>query len=141
MATSLLMNKLISLADARRRIRRQETNMGGLASEQRRNDRKEASERIFVQVIAAQDADLVGTTISCNALDISADGIRILCPTPIPAGTKLDIWVDMASSPGKYFLTSDVRWSRTNEQGNHEIGVKLHDGATTDIQQWRQLHA
>ena len=140
MATSLLMDKLISLADTRRRTKTQESDMSGQVSERRQDDRKESSERLFVQVIAAQEADLVGTTISCNALDISVSGLKIESPSLIPAGTKLDIWVDMAARPGKFFLTSDVRWSRTNEDGNCELGVELHDGATTDIAQWRQNH-
>lgn len=141
MTTSLLMNKLIRLADTRRWTKSQESNMSGQVSERRQDFRRESSERLFVQVIAAQEADLVGTTISCNALDMSANGLKIESPSLIPAGTKLDIWVDMASKPGKFFLTSDVRWSRTNEQGNCEFGVQLHDGATTDIEQWRENHS
>ena len=141
MATSLLMNKLISLADTRRRNRRQKVHMSRQISERRQDDRRESSERLFLQVIAAQEADIVGMTISCNALDISAGGMKIESSIQIPAGSKLDIWVDMAASPGKFFLTSDMRWSRTNEQGYCEIGVQLHDGATTDILQWRQIHS
>lgn len=46
-------------------------------SERRQDDRRESSERLFLQVIAAQEADIVGMTISCNALDISAGGMKI----------------------------------------------------------------
>lgn len=137
MTTSLLRSKIISLTEARRLIRREEDDMSD-ESERRRDARHETNERMFVQIVACNESALVGTTVSCQALDISASGLKIETGANIPDGCRLDIWVDIASRPGKFFLTSDVRWSRMTDDGVCLLGVELHDGATTDIEEWRK---
>ena len=65
----------------------------------------------------------------------------------IPKGSLLDLWVDVASRPGKFFLSGEVRWCRscdeTDENGTAlwVIGVQLKSGAATDIVDWRDYHA
>lgn len=107
-------------------------------SERRRDARHDANERLFVQIVACKQSSLVGTTVSCQAIDISAGGLKIETGSNIPNGCRLDIWVDIVSRPGKFFLTSDVRWSRMTDEGLCLLGVELHEGATTDIEEWRR---
>ncbi|MCB1646687.1 MAG: PilZ domain-containing protein [Pseudomonadales bacterium] len=141
MATSLLMSKIISLADARRKQRPVKARtMTDMNHEKRHDYRKASHERLFVQIVECENEDLVGTTVSCNALDVSAGGIKVQTGTYIPAGCQLDLWVDMASRPGKFFLTSDVRWVTEASDGQYMFGVQLHEGAATDIGEWKQLH-
>ncbi len=108
------------------------------SAERRIEVRRNSSERLFVQITACDEQHLIGATFSCKALDVSIGGLRILSEAPIPDGSKLDLWVDSSRRPGKYFLTSDVRWSHEEKNGECSIGVELLESPTTDIQQWRQ---
>ena len=65
-------------------------------SERRRDARHETNERMFVQIVACNESALVGTTVSGEALDISASGLKIETGANIPDGCRLDIWVDIA---------------------------------------------
>ncbi|MEX2489634.1 MAG: PilZ domain-containing protein [Pseudomonadales bacterium] len=140
MATSLLMSKIIDLADARRsrRVAQVETSPR-VDHENRKEYRKLTTERLFLQIVECPaDPELVGTTLSCRTVDVSSGGLRIQSKDHIPEGCQLDLWVDNSARPGKFFLTSHVRWIRTVD-GQYEIGVALHNGSATDIEDWRQL--
>ena len=77
---------------------------------------------------------------------MSVGGIQFRTTEPVPVGTLLDLWVDVASRPGKFFLAGEVRWSRPtgendeNDDQLHFIGVQLKTGAATDILDWREFH-
>ena len=111
------------------------------SAEQRIEHRSVASERLFVQITQTDDSDLVGTTLSCLALDASAHGIRFLVESPIPVGSLLDLWVDDKSKPGKFFLTGDVRWTQTVGGEANTVGVRLQEGLATDMEDWKEAHA
>jgi hypothetical protein len=142
MSISLLMSKMMSLQDARNLYRRiGEVKMDDEYEDRRRDARAHSVERLFVQIVACDDHELVGTTVSCNALDVSASGLALETGSSIPDGCRLDIWVDIASRPGKFFLSSDVKWSQTSSDGTCQLGVELREGATTDIEEWRFAHS
>jgi Tfp pilus assembly protein PilZ len=116
--------------------------------DQRLHPRLESDDRLFTQVVlSAVEPDLVGTTLSCTAVNLSVGGVQFRTNEPVPAGSLLDLWVDVANRPGKFFLAGEVRWSRpTGEhdaQGQEQwfIGVQLKTGAATDIVDWRDYHA
>ena len=141
MATSsLLMSKVVDITTARNRRAKREMNMSEFGEEKRREARRDSQEKLFVQIVKSHDQELVGTTISCQAVDVSANGLRIRAATLIPAGCQIDLWVDNSIGPGKFFLSSEVRWARIQE-GGCEAGVELYDGAATDIAEWRELQA
>lgn len=140
MTTSLLMSKIIDISEARRRRNKQETAMSINDQDNRRESRQISRERLFVQIVTADDQDLVGTTLSCEALDVSSSGMRIEAALPIPVGCQLDLWVDNAAGPGKFFLSSGVKWVRS-VGGRFQAGVELYEGAATDIGEWRHLYA
>lgn len=109
-------------------------------AERRVATRTASSERLFVQVTSSQEQHLVGTTFSCHALDVSSTGLRISSEAPIPAGSKIDLWVESPRRPGKYFLTSNVCWSESASNGDFFMGIELIESPTTDIDQWRLDH-
>ena len=116
--------------------------------DQRLHPRLDSDDRLFTQVVlSADNPQLVGTTLSCTAVNLSVGGIQFRTSASVPAGSLLDLWVDVASRPGKFFLAGEVRWSRptgeTNDKGVEEwlIGVQLKTGAATDIMDWRDFHA
>ena len=131
--SSLYASKTVSLATSRgRRVAKKEIE----ADDNRRDIRRASSERLFAQVVQSNDNDLVGTTLNCEAIDISANGLKIAADRTLPVGCVLDLWVDDSRKPGKFFLSSDVRWS-----GENEFGVQLHNGTATDIEAWRKRYA
>lgn len=136
--SSLLMSKVVDISTARRRRAQREKHMKTSGHDKRKELRRASNERLFVQIVKSHDQELVGTTISCRALDVSASGLRIQASTLIPTGCQLDLWVDNSAGPGKFFLSSEVRWARILD-GGCEAGVELHDGAATDIAEWRHL--
>ncbi len=123
------------------RVRRMSNN------DKRIHPRVESGDRLFTQIVlAADEPELVGTTLSCTAINMSIGGIQFKTTKPVPVGTLLDLWVDVSSRPGKFFLAGEVRWSRptteTDENGTelHFVGVQLKSGAATDILDWRDYH-
>ena len=124
---------------AKRCLRVKGDNMG--QSAERREELREACQsRLFVQVTSCPETDLIGATFSCHTEDVSAGGLRISSDAQVPAGAKLDLWVEKSNRPGKYFLTSDVRWVAPNERGRCEMGLALMESPTTDIELWRRDH-
>jgi Tfp pilus assembly protein PilZ len=117
-------------------------------SDKRMHPRLESDDRLFTQVVlAADEPELVGMTLSCTAVNMSMGGIQFKTAQSVPVGTLLDLWVDVSSRPGKFFLAGEVRWSRPtgemDENGSelHFVGVQLKSGAATDILDWRDYHA
>ena len=118
------------------------------AQDQRLHPRLESDDRLFTQVVlSSNEPEIVGTTLSCTAVNLSVGGIQFRTNAPVPAGSLLDLWVDVSSRPGKFFLAGEVRWSRPtgnfDDKGEQEwfIGVQLKSGAATDIVDWRDYHA
>ena len=115
--------------------------MNDAGSEMRGETRRASYERLFVQVVECADRNLIGMTVSCDSVDVSAGGLRVFSDTHIPEGSQVDLWIDVNAGPGKFFLTSDIRWSTTTGDGGYQFGAKLRDGAATDISEWRALQA
>jgi hypothetical protein len=106
-------------------------------NEQRAESRELIGERLFVQIIQAGDQALVGKTISCTAVDASANGIKFLTKEFVPVGCLLDLWVDDATRPGKFFLSGDARWTQSVGIATTLVGVRLQQGAATDLDEWQ----
>ncbi len=144
-------NNVIDMAAARKRLRttslrpsgtRARAGRGGSARDQRLHLRRQREDRLFVQVVLASDeVDLVGTTLSCSAVNMSVGGIQFEATAPLPVGSLLDLWIDIRSRPGKFFLAGEVRWVTSTTDGVWRIGVELKDGAATDIIEWIDYHA
>lgn len=132
-------DNIIEFNSARTRAR-------GPSQDQRLHPRLESDDRLFTQVVlCAENPDLVGMTLACRAVNLSVGGIQFRTGASVPAGALLDLWVDVSSRPGKFFLAGEVRWCRPADDGAGEaeyfIGVQLKSGAATDIIDWRDYHA
>ncbi|MBV1877379.1 MAG: PilZ domain-containing protein [Pseudomonadales bacterium] len=119
----------------------QGTTLAGEFRDRREQNRRQTERRLFIQIVSCNDQSLIGTTCACQAVDSSPNGLQLVCSDNIPAGSQLDLWVDIASKPGKYFLTSEVLWSQRTENGRCNIGVLLQNAAATDIDNWRTANA
>lgn len=133
-------DNVIDLAAVRVRTRQR-------SLDKRMHPRLESDDRLFTQVVLSADhPELVGTTLSCTAINMSIGGIQFATDTPLPIGALLDLWVDISSRPGKFFLAGEVRWVRPGDPDDPAhpewcIGVQLKSGAATDILDWRDYHA
>ncbi len=116
-------------------------NTAGRPEEQRSELRQISGERLFVQITQASDKDLLGTTLSCKAVDASAHGIKFLVDDFVPVGCLIDLWVDDKARPGKFFLSGDVRWTQKVGHSSTMVGVRLQEGLATDIEDWKDLHS
>jgi hypothetical protein len=97
-------------------------------------------EKLFVQVIlCGSRPDLVGRTWSCRTLETDAGHLVFQCAHALPEDALVDVWIDLASEPGKYFLSGRVRRCEADDRGEHRVDVELEDGAATDIEAWRDL--
>jgi len=109
--------------------------------ERRRESRWVAREdRVYIQIVDADERKLVGMTRSCQVVDVAGAGIRLLADTYIPDGTRLDLWLDDTSRHGKFFLTGEVRWASESARGQCELGVEMLDSPASDIAEWRQRY-
>lgn len=132
---------VIDMDPAKQRLQASRTGAG--RGDKRHHPRLESDDRLFVQVVlCSSDPGLVGTTISCDAVNLSMGGIQFHTHLEIPVGALLDLWVDIRSRPGKFFLAGEIRWVRPDAEtdGGWIVGVQLKPGAATDIVEWREFH-
>lgn len=107
--------------------------------DQRHESRRRASNRMLVQIVECEDSQKKGHTLSAKAQNLSSQGIQFDSELAIPAGSKVDIWVQNESSAGSYFLCGLIIWSQADEDrvGQYKAGVKLLARDWTDIKAWR----
>jgi Tfp pilus assembly protein PilZ len=144
MTTSLLMSKIsniTSIAGFRGGARQSPTPARPARSQHQRSESRHASnERLFIQVVDSSDPDLIGRTLSCYTFETSANGLRLATDTRIPITSRLDLWVNISTRPGKFFLAGEVRWVREEAGADFLVGVELQPGTATDIEAWREIH-
>jgi len=108
---------------------------------QPREARQVNLQKLFIQITDCPDPDMVGTTISCETRETSANGLGIVASTCIPIGSLLDLWVNVSARQEKYFVSGEVRWVSDAQAGNYHMGIELASSEVTDIDAWRALHA
>tara|TARA_B110000503_G_scaffold134646_1_gene213966 strand:+ start:1374 stop:1787 length:414 start_codon:yes stop_codon:yes gene_type:complete len=106
----------------------------------RKEFRKASGERLFVQITKSNQKHLIGKTMKCKVVDGSAHGVRVVAEGYIPVGCQVDLWVDSLSSLEKYFLSGEVCWTKKAGEVPSVMGVSLHEGPTTDIENWKAVH-
>ena len=109
--------------------------------ERRHGARLLRDEQVVVKIIAAPESPaLVGLSVDCSTVDISAEGLRLLLECPIVSGSHLALEVNAGENGEKYFLGGEVAWSRETEAtGIFLIGVHLLDDAVFQLERWRNL--
>jgi len=112
----------------------------GSSTERRKEERLSARDRAFVQIVQADDPTLVAKTFACEVVEVSPGGIRIRSDVLIADGSKLDLWIDVDSHPGKMFLTCEVQWVSWEDNDEFHVGVQMLDSPATDIARWRELY-
>jgi len=97
-------------------------------------------ERVFIQIDASPpDANIEGLTIACSTIDVSASGLRLRLPQSIPAQQKLELWVEIKGTQGKFLLYGEVKWSMSLGE-EYLCGVALLEQTeVSDLADWQEL--
>ena len=106
----------------------------------RKNSRYARQDRVMAQVTASMlPTDTDKATVPGKTLDISKRGLRIIGKDSVPVGSMMDLWVEISGLKGKFYLSSEVRWSKIDDRLGYIMGVELREGLGSDIIQWERL--
>lgn len=106
----------------------------------RKNTRYAREDKIYAQVTSSLfHLHNQGSTLPGRAIDISKRGLRILTGDSIPIGCTVDLWVEVTGLKGKFYLNSEVKWSRLDDRHGYVMGVELREGLGSDIGHWERL--
>ena len=111
-------------------------------AERRKHPRIMRDDQLFIQILgASENPELVGTTLSCSALDVSSQGVRLGVENEVPVASEIELWIDIKGMAGKYFLNGSVKWcyELDSDGVTFEIGIELNDKALTDFKSWQEL--
>lgn len=105
-------------------------------SDQRRETRVNANVRFFVHVHESKsDPDMVGMSLECEAVDMSAHGMQFSTNSALTESTLLNITIGIGEPFAMYLLRGEVRWVRHREDQCF-IGVMLQEAEDTDLERW-----
>ena len=100
-----------------------------------RLDRIERKEDVLIDVIECADQpELNDTSLACQTVDVSENGMKVSTRMPIPVNTVLSLRLDLSSH--LYRLQGEVRWAR--DEGRHYVGLLL-DRESQDIGEWDKM--
>ena len=104
--------------------------------ENRSEPRIDHQVRFFVHVHECdEDPDIVGTSLSCDAVDFSVHGLQLRTEYELITGTLLNITIGIGQPFAMYLLRGEVRWVRPNADEIF-MGVLLRDADATDFAAW-----
>ena len=106
----------------------------------RRNNRYARQDHLMAkQTISLLSSDPETHTWPAKTLDISKRGLRIIGGNSLPIGAVVDLWVEISGLKGKFYLNSEVRWSRLDDRLGYIMGMELREGLGSDIGHWERL--
>lgn len=104
--------------------------------DKRKEGRIDYNLRFFVHVHHSEaDADMVGMSLTCDAIDISAHGMQFSTNAELTAGTILNVTIGIGEPFAMYLLRGEVRWVRTSGD-EYLMGVLLQSAQDTDLDRW-----
>jgi hypothetical protein len=83
-----------------------------------------------------EDPDMVGVRVACAAVDFSPHGLQFRTGEGLVPGSLLKITIGIGEPAITYLLRGEIRWIR-NIDGDHAMGVLLHEAQETDFTKWR----
>lgn len=108
----------------------------------RRYGRLQSDDKLFVQVLAASESSwLVGETLQCSALDVSASGVRVQVACEVAVHSEIDLWIEAQACAQKFFMHGLVKWCYEvdAEHNIYQLGVELLNVPFTDFEEWRAI--
>jgi len=96
------------------------------------------NEAVIVKITGSPASpELVGVTVECSSVDLSATGLRLLLECAVTRGAQLAMEVELADTAQRYLLAGEVRWSQQTEvAGIYLVGVQIIDADADDAKRW-----
>ncbi len=117
-----------------------ETQKAATAMEQRQEYRLNNQLTVIIELDSSADEE--PTLVISSSLDISANGLRAIAPSAIPANNILRCCIRDAVSDQQFLLVAEVKWCRPYEtSSDYLIGLSLFDSEGTDILHWKEFIA
>lgn len=107
--------------------------------EQRKNKRFSSQGNLQTEVVSCErHPELTGKNISCESINISADGIQVVLTEHAPIGAVLDMWVSVPKSKQKtYHLVAKICWiKRTKDETAYRAGLDITVSDKNDLDTW-----
>jgi hypothetical protein len=110
------------------------------SDEHRSEQRLPRTDPITLDIVDCSNSGMVGQSLQCVTLDISATGLRVRTEQPLPVATLVEICTALHGMPGKFFLKGQVvHSSAAEEDGWFYHGIRLDDKPTADMLGWSAL--
>lgn len=106
------------------------------SDEQRREARIPNNVRFFVHVHECEeDPDLVGTSVTCEAVDMSLHGLQFKTDQRLYDASLVNITIGVGNPFAMFLLRGEIRWVK--EEGvEYAVGILLKDAELTDFDKW-----
>ncbi|MDA1044475.1 MAG: PilZ domain-containing protein [Verrucomicrobia bacterium] len=93
----------------------------------RKHQRLPEENRVAVTVVSAQNApELEDQTFFCPTEDLSAGGLKLSVPSPLPSGSVVELRIALARPLRSFMHVGEVRWTReVDGPFPFAIGVKF----------------
>lgn len=108
-------------------------------TENRRHQRKSRKEKIFIEVLAAQDEQADSLTFECHTEDISRSGLKIKSRYPLIVNSILEMLINFKSSQQKFLLTGEVKWLKKMSDDEFAAGFELIESEHSDYLIWHKV--
>jgi hypothetical protein len=104
--------------------------------EQRSETRIPNNVRFFVHVHECEeDPDLVGTSVTCEAVDFSLHGLQFKTDQQLYRGSLLNITIGVGDPFAMFLLRGEIRWVKEDDM-EYAMGILLKDEELTDFDKW-----
>ena len=104
--------------------------------DKRAEARVEHNVRFFVHVHEAKnEPDMVGVSLECEAIGVSAHGMQFSTKVELSAGAIINITIGVGDPFAMYALRGEVRWVRSDDD-KFLMGVLLQYTDDTDLDSW-----
>lgn len=105
--------------------------------DKRRETRVPHDISFYVHVHECQgNPEMVGTSVPCEAVDFSPNGLQFRTPEALIPESLLNITIDIGNPSVTYMLRGEIRWVREMDE-KHAMGILLQDAEDTDFQRWQ----
>jgi len=108
-----------------------------IQSEKRKEDRISGDATLFIEVKSAEpELNEPSRILSCDAVDISANGIQCNVSELLATGSIFQMVLSLPYSEIFYHLTGEVMWTKKVEAGI-STGFRFFESEGTEIADWK----
>lgn len=109
--------------------------------ERREEARLNLGADIYIEVEAKEPgSSKPGKVLSCDAVDLSANGLQVLVDDPLTSGAIHTMIVELDADRGMFRLSAEVRWVKPHSEG-YLTGLSLYESDGTEIIDWKLMVA